>query len=71
MSALRQLTESMRPPRIWDAARLPISTGAWILTIEEGLDYISKTAWFVMGLVNQKHGLRIYANAFVMCLCPL
>jgi hypothetical protein len=34
-------------------------------TIEEDLDYISKTAWFVMGLVNQKHGLRIDPRRFM------
>lgn len=34
-------------------------------TIEEDLDYISKTAWFVMGLVNQKHGLQIDPRRFM------
>jgi len=34
-------------------------------TIEEDLDYISKSAWFVMGLVNQKHGLQIDPRRFM------
>jgi hypothetical protein len=34
-------------------------------TIEEDLDFISKTAWFVMGLVNQKYGLQIDPTRFM------
>ena len=34
-------------------------------TIEYDLDYISKSAWYVMGLVNQKHGLRIDPRRFM------
>jgi hypothetical protein len=34
-------------------------------TIGEDLEFISKTAWFVMGLVNQKHGLRIDPRRFM------
>jgi hypothetical protein len=30
-----------------------------LATIEEDLVFISKTAWFVMGLVNHKYGLRL------------
>jgi hypothetical protein len=39
-------------------------------TIEVDLDYISKSAWFVMGLVNQKHGLRINPRRFMRVQVP-
>jgi hypothetical protein len=33
--------------------------GTPLPTVPEDLEYMSKTAWFLMGLVNQKHGLRL------------
>lgn len=33
--------------------------------IEDDLDYISKSAWFVMGLVNQRHDLQIDPRRFM------
>ena len=33
--------------------------GTPLPTLEEDLEYLKKTAWFLMGLVNKKHGLMI------------
>jgi hypothetical protein len=33
--------------------------GTPLPTLEEDLEYLNKTAWFLMGLVNKKHGLMI------------
>ena len=33
--------------------------GTPLPTLEEDLEYLNKTAWFLMGLVNKKHGLML------------
>jgi len=38
--------------------------GATLPTLADDLEYLSKTAWFLMGLVNQKHGLKIDVRQF-------
>lgn len=38
--------------------------------IEEDLEFISKTAWFVMGLANQKYDLRLEMRRFLHLQTP-
>jgi len=38
--------------------------------VEDDLLYISKTAWFIMGLVNQRYGLRIDMRRFMKLQTP-
>jgi hypothetical protein len=38
--------------------------GEVLPTLAEDLEYLSKTAWFLMGLVNQKHNLKIDMRQF-------